>query len=88
MSAGWASLMFALFYWVIDVAGWRSWSLPLTVIGVNALAAYLGPGIVSLHRVTDPFFKPFGPVALAGGALALGWLILYWMFRRKIFLRA
>jgi predicted acyltransferase len=95
MSAGWACLLFLAFYWIIDVRGYRAWTLPLMAIGVNALAAYLGPSIANLPRITNPFMKPlaagagaFGPVMLTGAPLLVGWLVLYWMYRRKIFLRA
>jgi predicted acyltransferase len=94
MSAGWACLLFLVFYWTIDVLGYRAWSFPLVVIGVNALAAYLGPHFVNLPRITNPFMKPlaanagtFGPVLLTGAPLLVGWLVLFWMYRRKIFLR-
>lgn len=95
MSAGWACLLFLAFYWIIDVKGYRRWTLPLVVIGVNALAAYLGPSIVPVNRMTDPFLKPigsqigaFGPVLLTGAVLLVGWLVLFWMYHKKIFLRA
>ena len=95
MSAGWACLAFALFYWVIDVRGYRRWTLPLCVIGVNALAAYLGPSIVPVHRIAGVFTRPlaqgmgaFGPLLTTGAVLAVNWCILAWMYRRKIFLRA
>jgi predicted acyltransferase len=95
VSAGWACLLFLTFYWTIDVLGYRGWTLPLVVIGVNALAAYLGPTIVQVHRMTDPFIKPiaartgaFGPVLSTGSVLLVSWLVLFWMYRRKIVLRA
>jgi predicted acyltransferase len=95
MSAGWACLFFLAFYWTIDVLGYRRWTLFLVVIGVNALAAYLGPTIVQTHRMTNPFVKPlaagigtFGPVLSTGAVLLVNWLVLFWMYRRKIFLRA
>lgn len=94
MSAGWACLLFLAFYWTIDVLGYRRWALFLTVIGVNALAAYLGPSFVQTHRLTNSLLKPlvpqlrvFGSVLATGAVVLVNWLILYWMFRRKIFLR-
>lgn len=95
MSAGWACLLFLAFYWAIDVLGYRGWTLPLVIIGVNALAAYLGPSVVQVHRITNPFVRPlaagigaFGPVLTTGAVLLLNLLVLLWMYRRKIFLRA
>jgi predicted acyltransferase len=94
MSAGWACLLFLVFYWTIDVLGYRAWAFFLTVIGVNALAAYLGPSFVQTHRLANALTKPlvpqmgvFGPVLATGAVVLLNWLILHWMFRRKIFLR-
>jgi predicted acyltransferase len=94
VATGWASLIFAVLYWVIDVRGWRRWAFPFVVIGVNALAAYLLPTIIPLSRIVGTFTKPlvpglgmFGPVLASGAVFAVGWLILYWLYRRKIYLR-
>ncbi len=90
-----ACLIFALFYWLIDVRGFRRWSFPLAVIGMNALAAYLGPTIVPVHSIAGIFTKPlargagaFGPLIVTGVILLVNWSVLYWMHRRKIYLRA
>lgn len=95
MSAGWASLLFLGFYCAIDMGGGRKWAFPLTIIGVNALAAYLGPTLVPVSRATNPFtgaaaphIGAFGPVLSTGAVVLSYWLILLWMYRRKIFLRA
>ncbi len=95
MSAGWACLLFAVFYGVIDVRGYRRWSFALAVIGMNALAAYLGPTLVPVHRITGIFTQPlargagaWGPVITTGSVLLVNWSILLWMHRRKIYLRA
>jgi predicted acyltransferase len=91
---GWASLLFALFYWVIDVRGWRRWAFPLIVIGVNALAAYLLNTIIPIGRITGVFTKPlvpalgtFGPVLTSGAVFFAGWLLLHWLYQKKIYLR-
>ena len=41
VTAGWALVLFSLCYWLIEIRGWRRWSKPLEVFGVNALAAYV-----------------------------------------------
>jgi predicted acyltransferase len=91
---GWASLFFAIFYWVIDAQGWRRWAFPLIVIGVNALAAYLLNTFIPISRIAGTFTKPlvpslgvFGPVLASGAVFMFGWLILFWLHRRKIYLR-
>ena len=40
-AGGLCILMLALFYAVIDVAGWRRWTFPFVVFGANALLAYV-----------------------------------------------
>jgi predicted acyltransferase len=93
-SIGWACLLFVVFYWLIDVRKRRAWAFPFVVIGVNALAAYLLPTIVPVSKIVGTFTKPLAknwgamaPVFTSGAVLLTGWLILFWLFRRRIFLR-
>lgn len=95
MSAGFACIQFLIFYWIIDVLGFRKWSFPFVVIGMNAIAIYLGVTLVPFSRVVGIFSKPvaahLGPFAAlfsAAAVLAVEWLVLFWMYKRKIFLRA
>ena len=98
-SGGACCLLLAFFYGVIDVAGKKSWSFFLMVIGVNSIAAYLiaDGGLRqfisnSLHiHLGQDFDKIFGTAyatLLSGGlTLFFEWLILYWMYKKKIFIR-
>jgi predicted acyltransferase len=38
---GWCMLLFALFYWIIDVKGYQKWAFWFKVVGLNALTIYL-----------------------------------------------
>jgi predicted acyltransferase len=97
-SGGWCFLLLAGFYAVIEIGGWRRWAFPLVVIGMNSIAAYcfahlpdafIG-GSLETHLGASAF-KVFGQAyeSLVQGALALlvMWLLLFWMYRRKLFLR-
>jgi predicted acyltransferase len=98
-SGGWCLLLLAGFYAVVDLVGWRRWAFPLTVIGMNSIAAYcMSTSFVKaeLHKMVKRHlgartFEVFGPeyALLLQGAvtLALLWLILYWMYRRRVFIR-
>ena len=95
MSAGWACLMLLFFYWIIDVHGYRRWAFPLTVIGMNAIFIYMFTSLLHLDPIVDPFAREIAKVwpnaeqlfqQLA--VLAIEWLILFWMYKRKIFLKA
>jgi heparan-alpha-glucosaminide N-acetyltransferase len=97
-SGGWCFLLLVGFYAVIDAGGLRSWTFPLRVIGMNSIAAYvlahlIGDFVVaSLHvHLGRGIFRTWGdayePLATGAAVLAVYWLILYWMYRRGIFLR-
>lgn len=95
LSAGCACLQFLIFYWILDVRGHPKWAFPFAVIGMNAIAAYLGTTLVPIHRIAGIFTKgisgqlgAFGPLFSAATVLVLEWLILFWMYKRKIFLKA
>jgi heparan-alpha-glucosaminide N-acetyltransferase len=94
-SAGWVILMLLAFYLLIEVAGWRRIAFPLTVVGSNAIFIYSLDEILrkwlnqSVAVFTGKFWflGAFGPVAQSCAVLLLMWLLCYWLYRRKIFLR-
>lgn len=97
-SGGWCFLLTGAFYLVIDVAGRKAWSFPLVVIGMNSIAAYciahLFEGFVLKNLKThlrpsafELFGGPYEPFIHGAAALIVMWLILYWMYRRKLFLK-
>ena len=45
-TAGVALQLLALCYWVIDIKGYRHWAWPFEVFGVNALALFVGTGLM------------------------------------------
>ncbi len=97
-SGGLVILLLAGFYAVMDVKGWKRWAFPLLVIGANSIAIYVMSWTIE-HFVTEavtrhigpiPFSvlgPPFVPVLRGAAVLLIFWSILYWMYRRKIFLR-
>ena len=95
MSAGWACLMFLLFYWLVDIRRYKRWAFPPAVIGMNAIFIYMFTSLIHLDPIVDPFTRgiarlwPSSELLLQQVAvLAVEWLILFWMYKRKIFLRA
>jgi predicted acyltransferase len=94
-AGGWSFLLLALFHAVIDVAGFRRWVFPLVVIGSNALLAYvLEPFVyLALRGLRGKLFPADIPaipmeLLLFGSEVALLWLVLWWLYRRRLFLRA
>ena len=97
-SGGLILLILAGFYAAIELKGWRKWSFPLLVIGANSIAIYVMSWTIEhfissalvRHLSPAPFAimgPPFEPVLRGLGVLIVFWLILFWMWRRKIFLR-
>lgn len=97
-SGGLCFLFLAAFSWIIDVRGYKKWAFPLIVIGMNSMAAYLMAHLFETF-LSDSFRIHLGPHAfqifgagleslMRGGAILLMyWLMLFWMYRRNIFLR-
>jgi predicted acyltransferase len=97
-SGGLILLILAGFYAAIEWKGWRRWSFPLLVIGANSIAIYVMSWTIEhfissalvRHLGSAPFAimgPPFEPVLRGFAVLTVFWLILFWMYRRKIFLR-
>ncbi len=94
-SAGFACLMFLVFYWLIDVRGYRKLAFPFVVIGMNAVAIYMSESIIPWSKTIAIFTQPLAgalgsltPLIHAIAVLTVEWLVLYWMYKRKIFLTA
>ena len=47
LMAGMAANVFGCCYWVIDIQGYRSWSRPLAIYGMNAITVYVLAGLLS-----------------------------------------
>jgi heparan-alpha-glucosaminide N-acetyltransferase len=97
-SGGICFLFLAAFYAVIDGLGLGGWSFPLRVIGMNSIAAYVLSHLID-GFITDSFRTHLGkdfftvlgqayaPFLQGAAVLLVLWLILFWMYRRKLFLR-
>jgi heparan-alpha-glucosaminide N-acetyltransferase len=97
-SGGACFLLLAAFCWVIEARGYKRWAFPLVVIGMNSIAAYLiahlfEDFIESSFKIHlgQNVFQIFGaglePLVQGLAVLGVYWLMLFWMYRRKLFLR-
>ena len=97
-SGGWAFFIMGAFWFLIEMRGWKRWAFPLVVIGMNSIAMYCMAHLID-GFILKAFQTHFGPdiyktfgdayASLFSGTVVLGtlWLILYWMYRRKLFLK-
>jgi predicted acyltransferase len=94
-SAGVACLEFLFFFWLVDIVRYRRWSIVFLPFGMNAIFIYMLTSLVSISAGTDVFTGPIavhlgrgGLLFQAIGTMAVEWLILFWMMKRKIFIKA
>ena len=93
-AGGISFLLLALFYLIIDIWGYKKWAFFFNVIGMNAIAVYVATHLFDFREIGNVFvgglLKYLGPWAgfvEASAALAVIWLILYFMYRNKIFIK-
>lgn len=100
VSGGWCLVTLAVFYWLIDIKGYKRWTLFFAVMGMNSIFIYvfshaLGrKGFYPLVAIfTDSLFSMIG---LSEGYSTLGtsmvilfleWYICFWLYKKKIFIK-
>jgi predicted acyltransferase len=63
--AGLAMNCFGVWYWLIDVQGWRAWARPFVIFGMNAIAMFVLAGVIGRAIAEIPM------PAAAGQSLSL-----------------
>jgi predicted acyltransferase len=95
LSGGISAMMLALFYFFIDIKGYKSWTLFFRVFGMNSITIYMAKKILDFESISSFFLgwtsvhfnERWGAVLIACGILTLQWALLYFLYKRKIFLR-
>jgi predicted acyltransferase len=97
ISGGISFLLVALFYFIIDVLGYKKWTLFFRVIGTNSIFIYLivVGNLLNISSTTTSFFgwiinpmgENTGQLVLVSGNIILAWLLLYFMYRKSIFIK-
>jgi len=88
-------LLMALFYYVIDILGYKRWAFFFKVIGMNSILIYLSGQFINWSYSTRAFFgwlgqlvgEPYDSVVMVLCLLAVEWAFLYLLYRQRIFLR-
>jgi predicted acyltransferase len=94
LTSGLSFLLMALFYFVIDVKGYKRWAFWLKVIGMNSIAVYLAVHFFSFGSLAntfifglEQFLGAYYPVVQSLAALAIIYIILYWMYKKGAFIK-
>src|SRR5665647_1610301 len=88
-------LLLSLFYYVIDVLGYKKWAFFFKVIGMNSILIYMSGRFINWIYTTNGFFQwlgqlvgnPFNVVVMAFCLVFVKWVFLYFMYKKKVFLR-
>jgi predicted acyltransferase len=92
---GLSLLLFSVFYLIIDVWQYKKWTFFFVVIGMNPITIYLALKIINFKLATKFFFggiidllpEPWAPFMNGIGITTIGWVFLYLLYKKKIFLK-
>jgi len=86
--------LFVIFYLLVDFKRESNWSFFLQVVGMNSLTIYLAEKVFSFPEMSAFFFGGIASrcgrwheVVLVAGILVVEWLLLYFLWRKRAFLR-
>jgi predicted acyltransferase len=93
-SAGVACLELLFFFWLVDMACYRKWTIIFRPFGMNAVFIYMLSSIIPIGAGVDVFTDPIAAHLGSGGflfqataTLVVEWVILFWMMRNKIIVK-
>jgi predicted acyltransferase len=93
-AAGLSFILLALFYLVIDVWKLQKWTFFFRVIGLNSITIYLGTRMIDFDATSKFWFGGLarlsgaaGVLVIEAGVIAVEWLVLYFLYKQKVFLR-
>ena len=96
LTGGISLTLLSLFYFMIDVKKWTGGIasykiLFFKVIGMNSITIYMASRIIGFGSIAGFFLgwlaAPWGEWVIVSGAIAVEWLLLYYLYKNKIFLR-
>ena len=94
-TTGLSLLLLSLFYYIIDVRGYKNWAFFFKVIGMNSILIYMSGRFINWDYTTKSLFQwldqlignPFNVIIMAVCMVMIKWLFLYVLYKKKMFLR-
>ena len=92
LTCGLSTALLAVFYWVIDVKGYRKWAFFLIVVGMNSIAIYVVGWLIDFEALANVVVGAFDFgtaqfVMLVTVAGIIKWLLIYYLYRQKFFFK-
>lgn len=93
--AAYSLILFAVFYYIIDVKGYRRWTLFFRVVGMNSITIYLAQRIIGFSQISNFFLgglagkcpELWANLINTTGYIAVCWLFLYFLYKKNVFLK-
>ena len=94
-TAGISTIMLSVFYLIIDVYKQKWIGFFFIPIGMNSILIYAGIVYINFSYTSNFFFKGLGeylggnwqPFVIAFGLVLIEWLMLYFLYKKRIFLK-
>lgn len=88
-------ILLSLFYYIIDVLGYRKWAFFFKVIGMNSILIYISGLFIDWEHANNGLFtwlfqltgEPYDAVVKAIFLVLVQWAFLYFLYKKKVFLR-
>ena len=100
VAGGYSAILLGVFYQVVEVWNYRKWCQPFVWIGMNSITIYLASNIIGFRRLAERFVggdvkyfldahvtRGFGDLLISLVGLGLALLLVYYLYRKRIFLR-
>jgi predicted acyltransferase len=92
---GISMLLLTLFYYIIDVLGYKKWAFFFKIIGMNSILIYLAGHFIDWSYSTKAIFgwvgellgEPYSGLAMVICYLAVEWGFLYFLYKKNVFLK-
>ena len=98
-SGGWCLLSLALFYWLVDLKGYRRWAQLFIIVGMNSIFIYLFANVLAgwlrdfVHIWNDGFLGALGlgeqALSVTNAVFSLGIMcyLSYFLYKKRIFFK-
>ena len=92
---GYSLILLSIFYYIIDVRGYKRWAFFFSVIGMNSILIYMSDRFINWSYTANAIFGWLGQLAgdplkivlMACCYVLVKWIFLYVLYKKNIFLR-
>lgn len=92
LTCGISAVLLSLFYYLMDVRGYKKWAFFLIVVGVNPITIYVANSLLKFGNVANVIvggfdFGNYNLLMFAITVALVKWLLLYYLYKQKFFFK-